>query len=481
MIPRLNCSTKSVQANFLYSGAHTYWLDNNRKTVDVITKCVTLHNGTDSYDGSGRLGQCIDSATGITEIDTWTVGRRVQMRKYTNLFLTISSIPACIFLLTAKVSASTFTGRSALTASRSVVASMRSALYSSNKYGMLIQMKAGNKVSYYLMMNDGSEREAVCKYVSGSFSEVYGKENLLHVISNINSRQYRLTGGSSMQEQVFSKADIKDLLFRIYFSSQPFTLANKIVVAEVQHLPGTDDQTLKISSSMYITPGTLQRAKKKSKQAQNFVSLLSEGRMILECKYNSELSLPLNCTMYPTDLPKFVLNKIASSSPSAVEKISWCLNPNTSFDEFSDTPLSFRSIPAVSRMDTRALTMPKKVVMHCRGRMRCIGMVYGSVHGSKFAYAFTKNRTAATASSFVPTLTEDGVSHVSDLMKTLPLQIYSPSDKRGVHILRNIEAVNSYAEPNTDCIVISVKYKKDPQTVVSLPSSICFIIDRKTQ
>ncbi len=54
-----------------YSGAYTYWSDSNRKTADVITNGVTVHNGTYSYDGAGRLDQCIDSATGLTEIYSW--------------------------------------------------------------------------------------------------------------------------------------------------------------------------------------------------------------------------------------------------------------------------------------------------------------------------------------------------------------------------------------------------------------------------
>ncbi len=54
-----------------YSGAYSYWSDSNRKTADVITNGVMVHNGTYSYDGAGRLDQCIDSATGLTEIYTW--------------------------------------------------------------------------------------------------------------------------------------------------------------------------------------------------------------------------------------------------------------------------------------------------------------------------------------------------------------------------------------------------------------------------
>ena len=54
-----------------YSGTYTYWSDSNRKTADVITNGVTVHNGTYSYDGAGRLDQCIDSATGLTEIYNW--------------------------------------------------------------------------------------------------------------------------------------------------------------------------------------------------------------------------------------------------------------------------------------------------------------------------------------------------------------------------------------------------------------------------
>ena len=55
-----------------YSGAYTYWSDGNRKTADVINNLgQTVHNGAYSYDGAGRLDQCIDSATGLTEIYTW--------------------------------------------------------------------------------------------------------------------------------------------------------------------------------------------------------------------------------------------------------------------------------------------------------------------------------------------------------------------------------------------------------------------------
>ena len=54
-----------------YSGTYTYWSDGNRKTADVITNGITVHNGSYSYDGAGRLDQCIDSATGLTEIYTW--------------------------------------------------------------------------------------------------------------------------------------------------------------------------------------------------------------------------------------------------------------------------------------------------------------------------------------------------------------------------------------------------------------------------
>ncbi len=37
----------------------------------LLTNGVTVHNGTYSYDGAGRLDQCIDSTTGLTEIYAW--------------------------------------------------------------------------------------------------------------------------------------------------------------------------------------------------------------------------------------------------------------------------------------------------------------------------------------------------------------------------------------------------------------------------
>ncbi len=72
-----------------YSGAYTYWSDSNRKTADVITNGVTVHNGSYSYDGAGRLDQCIDSATGLTEIYTWNADgtlARMPGPKYTREF-----------------------------------------------------------------------------------------------------------------------------------------------------------------------------------------------------------------------------------------------------------------------------------------------------------------------------------------------------------------------------------------------------------
>ncbi len=54
-----------------YSGAYTYFADNNRKTALVITNGVTVHNGAYSYDNGGRLSQVIDSATNLTEEYTW--------------------------------------------------------------------------------------------------------------------------------------------------------------------------------------------------------------------------------------------------------------------------------------------------------------------------------------------------------------------------------------------------------------------------
>ena len=54
-----------------YSGAYSYFADNNRKTALVITNGVTVHDGAYSYDNGGRLSQVIDSATNIPIEYTW--------------------------------------------------------------------------------------------------------------------------------------------------------------------------------------------------------------------------------------------------------------------------------------------------------------------------------------------------------------------------------------------------------------------------
>ena len=43
----------------------------NRLTAVRTENGVTSHNGTYSYDDSGRLTQCVDTATGLTETYTW--------------------------------------------------------------------------------------------------------------------------------------------------------------------------------------------------------------------------------------------------------------------------------------------------------------------------------------------------------------------------------------------------------------------------
>jgi YD repeat-containing protein len=54
-----------------YSGVYTYEARGLRATAMRDENGVVSHNGTYSYDDSGRLTQCVDSATGLTELYTW--------------------------------------------------------------------------------------------------------------------------------------------------------------------------------------------------------------------------------------------------------------------------------------------------------------------------------------------------------------------------------------------------------------------------
>ena len=52
-------------------GSYSYYADGSRKSADVVTNGVTVHNGAYSYDGGGRLVQVVDSATNLTEEYAW--------------------------------------------------------------------------------------------------------------------------------------------------------------------------------------------------------------------------------------------------------------------------------------------------------------------------------------------------------------------------------------------------------------------------
>ena len=52
-------------------GSYSYYADGSRKSADVVTSGVTVHNGAYSYDGGGRLVQVVDSATNEIESYAW--------------------------------------------------------------------------------------------------------------------------------------------------------------------------------------------------------------------------------------------------------------------------------------------------------------------------------------------------------------------------------------------------------------------------
>lgn len=57
---------------------YTYFADNQRETAVVVTNGTTVHNGTYSYDNAGRLSQVVDTATSLTENDSWNANGTLQ-------------------------------------------------------------------------------------------------------------------------------------------------------------------------------------------------------------------------------------------------------------------------------------------------------------------------------------------------------------------------------------------------------------------